>query len=55
MLAGGEILLTPLRRFYEEMLKVYPSRYRPPILVGKLGDKAGVVGAIVLAKVGHAE
>lgn len=55
MLARGEMLLTPLRRFYEEMLKVYPSRYRPPILVGKLGDKAGVVGAIVLAKVGHAE
>jgi glucokinase len=55
MLARGEMLLTPLRRFYEEMLKVYPSRYRPPILVGKLGDKAGVVGAIVLAKIGRAE
>jgi len=55
MLARGEMLLAPLRRFYEELLKVYPPRYRPPILAGKLGDKAGVVGAIVLAKVGHAE
>ncbi|RLB02477.1 MAG: hypothetical protein DRG83_08480 [Deltaproteobacteria bacterium] len=55
MLARGEMLLEPLRRFYEQMLKVYPPRYRPPILVGELGDKAGVVGAIVLAKVGHAE
>jgi glucokinase len=55
MLARGEMLLAPLRRFYGEMLKVYPPRYRPPILTAKLGDKAGVVGAIVLAKVGHAE
>jgi hypothetical protein len=49
------MLLTPLRRFYDEMLKVYPPRYRPPVLTAKLGDKAGVVGAIVLAKVGHTE
>jgi len=54
MLARGEMLLAPLRCFYGEMLKVYPPRYRPPILIGQWGDKAGVVGAIVLAKVGHA-
>jgi len=55
MLARGEMLLAPLRRFYGEMLKVYPPSYRPSILIGRFGDKAGVVGAIVLAKVGHAE
>jgi hypothetical protein len=55
MLARGEMLFGPLRRFYNEMLKIYPEKFRPPVLAAKLGDKAGVVGAIVLAKVGHAE
>jgi len=54
MLARGEMLLKPLRRYYEQMLKVYPKRYRPKVLPAKLGDKAGVYGAIVLAHVGHA-
>lgn len=55
MLARGEMLFSPLRRFYNEMLKVYPQKYRPPVVAAKLGDKAGTVGAIVLAQVGHAE
>jgi hypothetical protein len=49
------MLFGPLRKFYNEMLKIYPEKFRPPVLAAKLGDKAGVVGAIVLAKVGHAE
>lgn len=55
MLARGETLFRPLQRFYREMLKVYPPKYRPPIVPAKLGDKAGVIGAIILARVGHAE
>lgn len=55
MLARGEMLLKPLRSYYEQMLKVYPKGYRPPVVPAKLGDKAGVYGAIVLAHVGHAE
>lgn len=55
MLARGEMLFAPLRRFYEGMLKIYPPKYRPPVVPAKLGDKAGVIGAIVLACVGHAE
>lgn len=53
MLARGEMLLKPLQRYYEQMLKVYPERYRPKVLPARLGDKAGVYGAIVLAHVGH--
>lgn len=55
MLKRGETLLKPLRSYYEQMLKVYPKRYRPPVVPAKLGDKAGVYGAIVLAHVGHLE
>ncbi|MCS7225184.1 MAG: ROK family protein [Armatimonadetes bacterium] len=55
MLARGRLLFDPLRRYYEAMLKVYPPAYRPPVLAAQLGDKAGVVGAIVLAKVGHSD
>lgn len=55
MLARGDMLFKPLFRFYNQMIKIYPEKHRPPILLAKLGDKAGVVGAIVLAKVGHAE
>ncbi|MCS7252695.1 MAG: ROK family protein [Armatimonadota bacterium] len=53
MLARGEMLLKPTRIYYEQMLQVYPKRYRPPVVTAKLGDRAGVYGAIVLAHVGH--
>ena len=55
MLARGATLLEPLHQHYEKMLCIYPERYRPPVVPAKLGDKAGVYGAIVLARVGHAK
>ncbi len=55
MVARGRLLLDPLNRYYQRMLQVYPPAYRPPVLPALLGDRAGVVGAIVLACVGHAE
>ena len=51
MVKRGEMLMAPLRRKVAAMCKILPA---PPILVAELAAQAGVYGAIVLARLGHA-
>jgi glucokinase len=50
MIQRGETLFAPLREKLAQMLKIVPP---PPVKPAELGHRAGVYGAIVLAKRGH--
>lgn len=50
MIKRGDTLFVPLREKLAQMLKILPP---PPVKPAELGHRAGVYGAIVLAKRGH--
>ncbi len=52
MIERGPMLFAPLEEYYRSMIKVIPA---VPIKKAELGTDAGVIGALVLAKVGHSE
>lgn len=52
MIQRGDMLMTPLHIELDRMCKIMPPA---PIKLAELGTRAGVYGAIVLARLGHSE